>query len=307
MAYCDSIMLSSPYPGPKLMGRAEDRRARVLERGNTLEPCPGCGGEAEVEPPCTVLRDGLEQMVVCRRCPRCGPSWSVGGIPDLTPEEEVMPQVSPEATACECGCGEPAAPGKRFATTTCGKRWSGRQGAGKPRRRPGTAPGECECGCGKPPARGSKYASRACTKRAWRARQAPAAQPGRAPVAPVVQDALLAEQARVASWPAQPDEPTPSQGLCVQCGVAVGERWQGLCSVCADRQVWRARQAPAPAPAHVTPPEPTSVAPVAVVTITTVTARQVLDYLLTLTREQREALADVVAAEEACVRLGVVL
>lgn len=52
-------------------------RARIAERAAecnlTLEPCPDCGEQAAVEPPCRVVAGGREMLETVWRCPACGP------------------------------------------------------------------------------------------------------------------------------------------------------------------------------------------------------------------------------------------
>lgn len=138
MAISDSLAMSSPYGRPAIKP-GDDWRARVRERGNTIEPCPTCGGEAEAEPPVDYTRAGERLLVTVHRCPACGPvTQSQAAPPEPVREEPVpMPESQahhipdadnhavPESASatqshtCECGCGLVPKPGRRFASQAC--------------------------------------------------------------------------------------------------------------------------------------------------------------------------------------------
>lgn len=79
MLLADSHCADTPSPVTKL---------------GTLIPCPGgCGGEAELEPPLLVVRDGMERTVtpaVCKGgCPKTERRKSTGALLRLTPRFEL--------------------------------------------------------------------------------------------------------------------------------------------------------------------------------------------------------------------------
>ena len=151
----------------------------------------------------------------------------------------------------------------------------------------------CECGCGEPALPGKRFATTTCGKRF--AGRLCNGVPRKSKAGKV--------------------EPKPCECGCGKLA-APGNRFAGRqCS----KRAWRERQwrenpaaasAPAPSPSPHRPPAvsaPSLHRPPAVPAPAPTTARQVLDYLLGLAPEQREALADLVAAQEACARLGVAL
>lgn len=126
MAISDSLAMSSPYGRPAIKP-GDDWRARVRERGNTIEPCPTCGGEAEAEPPVDYTRAGERLLATVHRCPTCGPvTQSQAAPPEPVREEPVMSETT--APECRCGCGEPVTRNARsdkfnlYASLNCSKR-----------------------------------------------------------------------------------------------------------------------------------------------------------------------------------------
>lgn len=148
MAVSDSLALSSPYGKPPT-SKHEEWRARVLERGSTLAPCPECGTEAERETPCYTFRPGLRWVVTVYRCPTCGVVKQTEAAPE---EPEVREEPVPMSTKgltlpyitlppeCECGCGSPVTRNackpdawNRYAGPKCSKRvWNAKRATVKP-------------------------------------------------------------------------------------------------------------------------------------------------------------------------------
>lgn len=129
MAISDSLAASSPYIAPR-QSEEDKRRARLLERGANLRPCPECHQEAEHEPTCLTVKGGKHLRVTVVRCPQCNVLTRSEEIPAPEPVREETPPM-PEVTLCECGCGAEPRPGRRFASKSCAGRTNAHKMAAK--------------------------------------------------------------------------------------------------------------------------------------------------------------------------------
>lgn len=145
MAVSDSLALSSILV-PRPPTKEQQQRARLLERGADLRPCPECGEEAEHEPTCLTVKGGKHLRVTVIRCPQCKVLTRSEEIATPDPEPEMAevaldvsysraldlvedpdihreePAPVPDVKLCECGCGTEPRPGRRFASRSCSNR-----------------------------------------------------------------------------------------------------------------------------------------------------------------------------------------